>query len=57
MLIVCSSGMSVKRESISRLPIKIVASCSTISSAKANESYTVYSFLDFKIGTRNFTNL
>ena len=57
MLIVCSSGMSVKRESISRLPIKIVASCSTISSAKANESYTVYSLLDFKIGTRNFTNL
>ena len=57
MLIVCSSGMSVKRESISRLPIKIVASCFTISSAKANESYTVYSLLDFKIGTRNFTNL
>ena len=34
-------------------------SYSRISSAKANESFTVYSLLvkDFKIGTRNFANL
>ena len=33
-------------------------SCSTISSAKVNESFTVYSLLvkDIKIGTRNFAN-
>ena len=59
MSIVSSSGMLVKRESTSRLPIKNSESCSTISSAKANESFTVYSFLvkDFKTGARNFATL
>ena len=59
MSIVSSSGMLVKRESTSMPPIKISESCSTISSAKGNESFTVYSLLvkDFKICTRNFANL
>ena len=59
MSIVSSSGMLVKRESTSRLPIKNSESCSTISSAKVKESFTVYSLLikDFKIGTRNFADL
>ena len=58
MSIVSSSGILVKRESTSRLPIKNSESCSTISSAKAKESFTIYSLLvkDFKIGTRNFGN-
>ena len=48
--------MLVKRESTSRLPIENSESCSTISSAKANEPFTVYSLLvkDFKTGTRSF---
>ena len=46
-----------KKESASRLPIQNSESCSTISSAKANESFTVYSLVkDFKIGTKNFAN-
>ena len=51
--------MLVKRESTSRLHIKNAESSSTISSAKANGSFTAYSLLvkDFKIGTRNFANL
>ena len=59
MSIVFSSGMLIKRESKSRLPIKYSGSCSTTASAKANESFTVHSLLvaDFKIGTRNFANL
>ena len=59
MSIVSSSGLLVKRESTSRLPIKNSEPCSTIYSAKANETLTVYSLLvkDFKIGTRNFANL
>ena len=59
MSIVSSSGMLVNREWTSRLPMKNWESCSTISSAKTNESFTVYSLLvkDFKIGTRNFANL
>ena len=39
------SGMLVKRESTSRFPMKNSESCSTISSAKANESFTGYSLL------------
>ena len=47
---VSSSGMLVKKESTSRLPMKSAGCCSTISSAKANESFTIYSLLakDFK---------
>ena len=57
--IVFSSEMLLKRKSISRLPLKNSESCSTISSAKTNEYFTVYLLLvkDFKIGTRNFANL
>ena len=59
MSIVSSSGMLVKRESKSRLLIKNSEPCSTICSAKANESFTVYSLLvkDFKIGTKKIANL
>ena len=41
------------------LPTKNSESCSIISSAKTNESFTVYSLLikTFKIGTRIFLNL
>ena len=58
MSIVFSSGMLVKRESTSRLLMKNSEICSTISSAKANEFFTVWSLLleDFKIVTRKFTN-
>ena len=55
MLIVSSSEMLVKRESVSSLPIENSEPCST----KANESCTVHSILvkNFKIGTRNFDSL
>ena len=51
--------MLIKRKSTSRLPLKNSESCSTISSAKVNEYFTVYLLLvkDFKIGTRIFANL
>ena len=54
MSIVSSSGMLVKEATIKNLE-----SCSTISSAKANESFTVHLLLVkvFKIGTRNFANI
>ena len=51
MSIVSSSGKLVKRESTSRLPIKHSESCSTISSAKVKESFTVgvlYRFFSLK---------
>ena len=53
------SGMSVERESTSRLPIKNSESCLTMSSAKASESFTEYSLLvkDVKTGLRDFSNL
>ena len=59
MSIVSSKGMLVKRESTSSLPKKNSESCSTISPARANESFTHDSLLvkDFKIGTRNLANL
>ena len=50
MSIVSSSGVLVKRESTSRLPIKNSKSCSTVSSAQTKVK-------DFKVGTRNFANL
>ena len=51
--------MLVKRESTSKLSIKNSEPCSTISSAKAYESFTLYWLLDkdFKIGTKVFANL
>ena len=54
MSIVSSSGMLVKEATMKNLE-----SCSTISSAKANESFTVHLLLVkvFKIGTRNFANI
>ena len=50
--------MLVKRKSTSRFPIKKSEFCLIVSSAKANESFTVYSLLvkDFKVGTRNFAS-
>ena len=51
--------MLVKRELTSKLPIKNSESCSTITSAKANYSFTTYLLLieDFKIDTRSFPSL
>ena len=59
MLVVSLSGMLLKRESTFRLSIKNSESCSTISSAKTNESVTIYSLLvkDFRIGTRHFVKV
>ena len=59
MSMVSLSGILVKGESTCRLHIKFSATCSTISSAKASESITVYSLQvkDFKIGTRNYASL
>ena len=51
--------MLVKSESISKLPIDNVGSCSHIPSANWNDSLTVYSFLvkRFNMGTKNFPKL
>ena len=59
MSIVSSNGMLVKKESTSKLSIKNSESCSTISSAKANESFTLHSLLvkDFKVVTKYFADL
>ena len=59
MSMVSLSGILVKGESTCRLHIKFSATSSTISSAKASESITVYSLQvkDFKIGTRNYASL
>ena len=43
--VVSSGGMLVKSESTCKIPIDNTGSCSKISSAKWNESFTVYSFL------------
>ena len=55
MLIISSGRMLVKGEPTSRLLIKNSESFLTISSGKANESFTVYLLLvkDVKVGTRN----
>ena len=59
MSIVSSSGMLVKKESISRFHTQDSESCLIISSVSSNESSTAYSLLvnDFKIGAGNFVNL
>ena len=57
-LIVPSKGMLVKREPISRFPMKLLKFCSLISVAKLNKSFTVY-FVgvdNSKIGTKYFGN-
>ena len=56
---VSSKGMLVKKESISKLPMKLLESCSTISLAKLNESLTVYLLVvnGSKIGNKYFESL
>ena len=56
---VSSREMLVKSESISRLPMKLLESCSPISVAKLNESLTVYLLVisGSKIGTKYFVSL
>ena len=57
--IVSSKVMLVKSESISKLPMKLLESCSTISLVKLSESLTVYllSVSGSKIGTKYFASL
>ena len=54
MPILSSTGMLVKRETTARFPIQNLESCSTISSAKENYSFTVYllQVKIFKIGQK-----
>ena len=56
---VSSRGMLVKCESIHKLHMKLLESCSTISMSELNESLTVYLLVinGFKIGTKNFASL
>ena len=56
---VSSWGTLVKSESISKFPVKLLETCSTISEAKSNKSLTLYLLLvnDSKIGTKYFANL
>ena len=58
-LIVSSRGILVKIESISKLPMKLLESCSTVPVAKLNESLTVYLLVvsGSKIGNINFASL
>ena len=57
--IVSSKVMLVKSESISKLPMKLLESCSTISLVKLSESLTVYllSVSGSKTGTKYFASL
>ena len=56
---VTSSGMLVKSESISKLLMMLLESCSTISVAKLNDCLTVYLLVvnGSKIGTKYFASL
>ena len=57
-LIAPSKRMLVKREPISKFPMKLLEFCSLISVAKLNKSFTVY-FVgvdDSKIGIKYFGN-
>ena len=56
---VSSRRMLVNSESISKLPMKLLESCSKILVAKLNESLTVYFLLvnGSKIGTKYFASL
>ena len=55
---VSSRGMLVKSESISKLSMKLLEPCSTISVERLNESLTVYLLLvnGSKIGTKYFAS-
>ena len=57
-LMVSSLGMLVKSESTSKLHMKLLEFCSTISVAKLNESLTVYLLLvnGSKIETKYFAS-
>ena len=57
--IVSSSGMLVKSDSTSKLPIDNVGACSHISSANWKKSLTAYSFLveRFNVRTKNLARL
>ena len=57
-LMVSSLGMLVKSESTSKLHMKLLEFCSTISVAKLNESLTVYLLLvnGSKIDTKYFAS-
>ena len=57
-LMVSSLGMLVKSESTSKLHMKLLEFCSTISVAKLNESLTVYLLLvnGSKIDTKCFAS-
>ena len=56
---VSSRVMLVKSQSISKLPMKFLESCSTISALKLKEFLTVYLLVvnDSKIGTKYFASL
>ena len=56
---VSSRGMLVKSESISKITLKSLESCLTISVVKLNRSLTVYLLVvnDSKIGFKNFGSL
>ena len=56
---VSSREMLVKSEPISKLPMKLLESCSTILAAKLNESLTVYLILanGSKTDTKDFASL
>ena len=53
------NGVLLKRESLSKIPVKLLESCSAISVAKLNESLTQYLLVvnDSKIGTKYFASL
>ena len=58
-LMVPSRGMLVKSGLMSKLPVKLLESCSKISVAKLNESLTVYLLVvnDSKRGSKNVASL
>ena len=56
---VFSKGMFVKSDLISKLPMKLLESCSTITAATLNKFLTVYLLVVYssKIGTKYFARL
>ena len=56
---VSSRGLLVKSESISKFPMKLLESCSTISLAKLNKSLTLYLVVvnGSKVDTKYFVSL
>ena len=57
--IVSSTEMLIKSESMSKLPMKLLEPCSTISVTELNKSLTVYLLVanGSKIGTKIFASL